>query len=81
MLNAHQRAGAGRLLIAALARRLIAEGDQAMALWVLRGNIPARRFYAALGGREIASHHLPDLAAEEVAYGWTDIRPLARGTG
>ena len=45
LLRAAQGLGTGRLLMRAAARRLIAEGDRAMALWVLATNVPARRFY------------------------------------
>lgn len=78
VLRAAQGKGAGRALMAALARRLIAEGDRTMALWVLATNGRARRFYEAIGGAllPVASPaHAPGQA--EVAYGWRDLRALA----
>ncbi|MGJ3647502.1 N-acetyltransferase family protein [Sphingomonas sp. GlSt437] len=81
VLQSGQRSGAGRALMAAMARRLIAEGDRAMALWVLAANAPARRFYEALGGRAVATHRRPDLAADEVAYGWDNLEVLASRSG
>ncbi|MGL4312589.1 MAG: GNAT family N-acetyltransferase [Sphingomonas sp.] len=73
VLRMAQRRGAGQALMRALARRLIAEGDRAMALWVLASNAPARRFYEAMGGRVIADHGAADPRQDEIAYGWTDI--------
>lgn len=77
VLRASQRHGAGRRLMAAMARRLIAEGDRAMALWVLAGNDSACGFYEAMGGRDVGRALDKDLAREEIAYGWTDLAALA----
>ena len=71
-----RRRAAGRLLMRAMARRLIAEGERAMALWVLAGNAPARGFYERLRGMLLDAQ-----AAEhggEVAYGWRDLTTLAQ---
>ena len=76
VLRAAQRRGAGRSLMQAMARRLIAEGDRSMALWVLAANTPARRFYERLGGIAVAER--ADGADEEVAYGWRSVDSLAR---
>jgi hypothetical protein len=50
-------------------------------LWVLRDNLPARRFYEELGGTLIGERTDRREMAElpEVAYGWRDIRRLAGG--
>jgi GNAT superfamily N-acetyltransferase len=71
-----QRRGVGRALMAATARHLAAHGHGSAALWVLRGNVSARRFYEALGGALVAERDdrdgerpRPDV---EVAYGWRD---------
>lgn len=77
VLQAAQRRGAGGALMAALARRLIAEGDRAVALWVLTANMPARDFYARLGGEPIMVS--ADDHADETAYGWRDLEALAAG--
>jgi ribosomal protein S18 acetylase RimI-like enzyme len=66
-----QGQGAGRRLMTAMARRLIAEGERTMALWVLEANAPARRFYERLGGRLVAER--TDGTDREVAYGWRDL--------
>ncbi len=76
VLRAAQGRGAGRLLMQAMARRLIAEGDRAMALWVLAENVPARIFYERLGGTMIAEQ--VDGADAEVAYGWRDLAGLVK---
>jgi ribosomal protein S18 acetylase RimI-like enzyme len=91
VLAAHQRRGVGRRLMALMARDLLAREVRGAALWVLRDNEPARRFYEALGakvvGRRIESvdAHLTGERARaqdgallhEVAYGWPDLALLA----
>lgn len=74
VLRAGQGRGAGRLLMQATARRLIAEGYRGMALWVLAANAPARGFYERLGGRVITER--VDGPDAEVAYGWPDVASL-----
>ena len=91
VLAAHQRRGVGRRLMALMARDLLAREVRGAALWVLRDNEPARRFYEALGamvvGRriELVDAHLTGERARaqdgallhEVAYGWPDLALLA----
>lgn len=74
LLQAYQRQGLGRQLVAASATSLRAHGLNNLLIWVLRDN-PACRFYAALGGQpvreketEIRGQILP-----EVGYGWDDL--------
>lgn len=81
VLRAGQRCGAGRALMAALARRLIAEGDRGMALWVLSSNAPARRFYEAIGGLVLAERSGDGARHAETAYGWRDLRGLVQAAG
>ena len=76
VLRAAQGRGAGRALMRAMGRRLIAEGYRSMALWVLTANAPARRFYERLGGELIAER--VDGEDAEIAYGWRDLTTLAR---
>lgn len=45
------RGGTGRALWAGLMKRLVSERYQRLAVWVLKDNIRARRFYEAMGGR------------------------------
>ena len=73
-----QRRGVGRALMSAVARDLLARGHASAALWVLEGNSSARRFYEALGGREVARREqLRDgFSAVGIAYGWEDLTTL-----
>lgn len=74
VLRSGQRRGIGSALVAALARRLIAEGYRAAALWVLSGNEGARRFYESIGGTVVASGAGDH--AGETGYGWRDLAML-----
>lgn len=78
ILRRGQGRGAGRLLMRAMARRLIAEGDRTMALWVLSTNAPARGFYERLGGKIVAERGTGHDA--ETAYGWRDLSALTIST-
>lgn len=75
ILPGYQRRGIGRLLIAAVARWLIGQGMRGMRVRVLRANLPARRFYAALGGEEIGNEEQEDagVVLDQVVYEWTDL--------
>ena len=77
LLAEAQGRGAGRQLVAAVARDLATAGHRAMLVWVLAAN-PSRRFYEALGGPELRSRRedIGDLAMDEVAYGWRGRLPL-----
>jgi ribosomal protein S18 acetylase RimI-like enzyme len=91
VLAAHQRLGLGRRLMALMAQDLLAREVRGAALWVLRENLPARRFYEALGAKvvgqriETVDQHLTgeraraqdDAKLHEVAYGWPDLFVLA----
>jgi ribosomal protein S18 acetylase RimI-like enzyme len=48
----HRRLGIGRRLVAALARRTAEEGAGSLWWTARNGNLPARRFYAALGAKD-----------------------------
>jgi L-amino acid N-acyltransferase YncA len=76
LLRAGQHRGAGRLLMQAMARRLIAEGYRSMALWVLAANAPARGFYERLGGVVVAERI--EGGDAEMAYGWRDVASLIK---
>ncbi len=78
VLRHAQRQGTGRRLMAAMARDLLDAGHVAASLWVLEGNATARRFYAALGGQEIArcEQQHEGFAAVGIAYGWPDLTRL-----
>jgi ribosomal protein S18 acetylase RimI-like enzyme len=90
VLAAHQRRGLGRRLMALMAEDLMAREVRGAALWVLRDNQPARRFYEALGAKvvgrriETVGEHVRgerraqgDDELHEVAYGWPDLAVLA----
>ena len=90
LLAAQQRQGVGRRLMGLMAQDLLARELRGAALWVLRDNEPARRFYEALGAKvvsqrvETVDEHIgggrarpPDDKLHEVAYGWPDLSVLA----
>lgn len=78
LLSSHQKQGAGRALIHALAAILRQRSHRSMLVWVLEAN-PAAGFYQHLGAvsvirkqTEIGGAQLPDLA-----LGWPDLNLLA----
>ncbi len=78
ILRRAQRSGLGRRLLMSTARALAARGATSLAIWVLRDNAGARRFYERLGGaceRERDEAIGGGLVAS-VAYRWADIRTL-----
>jgi ribosomal protein S18 acetylase RimI-like enzyme len=78
VLRQAQRRGIGRALMDAMACDLAAAGRGNAALWVLHGNIPAQRFYEALGGRKVdeRTRMRDDWTLHEVAYAWDDVSGL-----
>jgi ribosomal protein S18 acetylase RimI-like enzyme len=83
VLPSRQRQGCGRRLVQAVARRLVASGMRSVLVWVLAANIPARRFYEALGGAVVREQpiEIGGATLTEVAYGWPDgRRPTTIGT-
>lgn len=80
VLREFQKRGIGRALMSALASDLVGRGLHGVALWVLRENTPARRFYEQCAGEVIGEKQ--DVRGEatliEVAYGWSDIAALQR---
>lgn len=81
LLKEAQGHGAGRALVRAVADNLAVRGMTAMTIWVLSDNRPARGFYAALGGREIATKmiEIGGRPLEETAYGWADTAAIRAG--
>ena len=73
LLAGRQRRGAGRALLGAIARDLIAQGRRSMALHVLATN-PARGFYERLGAMHVR-YEPPerDMAAHACAYAFRDL--------
>jgi len=78
VLKRAQRRGVGRMLMAAVAQGLLAQGHACASLWVIERNAPARRFYEALGGKEVArrEQQRDGFSAIGVAYGWEDLTVL-----
>lgn len=74
VLQAHQRRGIGRQLLAEVARRLVRQGLFTAYLWALKAN-PGRLFYEALGAEELGERQAPlgDFVVREVSYGWRDL--------
>jgi L-amino acid N-acyltransferase YncA len=80
VLRSLQRQGAGRKLMANVAKSLLAQGFDSAGVWVFRDNPGGRRFYEALGAVETGLEGdltwlgvtLPDLA-----YGWRDLALLS----
>lgn len=72
-----QKSGVGRMLVKAVARRLLDQGYESMVVWTLINNA-ARGFYERLGGRFVATGEIliGGEVYEKVAYGWSDIRVL-----
>lgn len=81
LLRAAQGSGIGRRLVAAVARELAARDMPSMLLWVFRDNLPARRFYEALGGTLLTSQQfeIEGQAITEVSYGWPDTTAIYAG--
>jgi ribosomal protein S18 acetylase RimI-like enzyme len=76
--RASQGCGVGRSLMGLMAKALIAQRRTSAALWVLRENVPARRFYEKLGGI-LAGEKVEEESGAvltEVAYGWSDLSSL-----
>ncbi len=80
VLQAAQKLGLGRKLLAASARVLKARGAASLTLWVLNGNVPARGFYEHLGGVAVAEQAVRGWGGgyRETAYRWADIEALTR---
>jgi len=80
VLEAVQKRGLGRRLLAASARVLQARGAASLSLWVLNGNVPARGFYEHLGGVAVAERAVRGWGGgyRETAYHWADIKPLTQ---
>jgi ribosomal protein S18 acetylase RimI-like enzyme len=79
LLRAHQRRGAGTALCRAAALRLRERGMTSVALWVLRENTPARRFYERAGATILSERTMTEAGATlvELAYGWDDLAALS----
>jgi ribosomal protein S18 acetylase RimI-like enzyme len=79
VLRSHQRLGIGRSIMRTMAQVLLRHDRVAATLWVLRENIPARAFYARLGGTVVGEkkEERPGAALVELAYAWRKLCLLA----
>jgi ribosomal protein S18 acetylase RimI-like enzyme len=80
VLREFQKRKVGIHLFRAMSSDLIGRGFSAAALWVLRENLRARRFYEHLGGKVIGEREdVRDATILiELAYGWPDLKQLDR---
>jgi ribosomal protein S18 acetylase RimI-like enzyme len=80
VLREFQKRKIGTHLFRAMSSDLIRRGFNAAALWVLRDNLKARRFYEHFGGKVISERDdVRDGAVlVELAYGWADLKELDR---
>jgi ribosomal protein S18 acetylase RimI-like enzyme len=80
VLREFQKRKIGTRLFRAMSSDLQRRGLNAAALWVLRDNLRARRFYEHFGGKVIAERDdVRDGAVlVELAYGWPDLKELDR---
>jgi ribosomal protein S18 acetylase RimI-like enzyme len=78
LLQQAQRHGLGRKLVDIAMRELCERGYSSMLLWVLRDNLPARKFYEAIGGEALRqkSIEIGSQVLIEVAYGWKNLLTL-----
>jgi ribosomal protein S18 acetylase RimI-like enzyme len=78
VLQAFQGQGIGARLLGKMSLDLLGRGFRGAALWVLRENPRARRFYEYYGGQVIAEREdVRDGAVLiELAYGWPDLKEL-----
>lgn len=80
VLREFQKRKIGTRLFRAASSDLLRRGFNAAALWVLRDNLRAKRFYERYGGRVIAEREdIRDGAVlVELAYGWPDLKESDR---
>jgi len=72
LLQEAQGQGIGTQLWDAAVHFLLEQGYPSLLVWVLRDNLPARRFYAAAGGQILREKpiQIGQQKLSEVAYGW-----------
>jgi GNAT superfamily N-acetyltransferase len=73
VLPTHQRRGVGRGLLRALVQHLLEVGLPSLVIQCVRANLPARRFYEAMGGTLVGERTFEDEGERlpSVVYGWT----------
>ena len=75
VLEAAQRQGIGRTLMAAMSNHLSRAGLVSASLWVVRDNARAVRFYERFGGVLVGTQEesRDGYVLSEVAYGWREL--------
>jgi ribosomal protein S18 acetylase RimI-like enzyme len=75
VLREAQGHGHGRRLVQAVVSGLRELGLPDMIVWVLRDNVPARRFYERLGGTYVREQPITigSSLLQEVSYGWPSL--------
>jgi GNAT superfamily N-acetyltransferase len=70
-----QGRGAGRAMLTTATEELVRRGWNAMLIWVLRENAPARGFYERMGGSFFRDEEreIDGVRITESGYGWADI--------
>ena len=81
VLRAFQGKGIGRRLLRKMSSDLQGRGMGSAALWVLRDNASARRFYERQGGQVIVEREdaREGIVLAEMAYGWPRLIDLCEG--
>lgn len=81
VLDAAQRRGVGRALMAGAARAQVQRGLFGLSLWVVAENGPARAFYEALGGLRAGEsvQNVASVSVPVVCYRWPDAWKLFLG--
>jgi ribosomal protein S18 acetylase RimI-like enzyme len=80
LLREFQKRKIGTQLFRSMSSDLIRRGFKAAALWVLRENLRARRFYEHYGGNVISERDdvRDGVVLVELSYGWRDLKELDR---
>jgi ribosomal protein S18 acetylase RimI-like enzyme len=80
VLREFQKRKIGTRLLRVMSSDLLRRGFNAAALWVLRDNLRARRFYEYYDGKVIAEREdvRDGTVLVELAYGWPDLKALDR---
>ena len=79
VLPDRQGQGIGRVLLTEASKELATMGFTKLQIGVLTANVPARRFYEAMGGHEIGQRTIAEQGhlLPGTVYEWTDIAALA----
>jgi ribosomal protein S18 acetylase RimI-like enzyme len=80
VLREFQKRKIGTQLFRSMSSDLIRRGFKAAALWVLRENLRARRFYEHYGGNVISERDdvRDGVVLVELSYGWRNLKELDR---